>query len=338
MRFDSVHIARVEHVDAPVRVTSRELEERMGETLRRLKLPMGMLESLTGIVARRVWEEGQQPSDAATAAARKTLERADIDPSRVGALISTSVCRDFIEPSVASLVHARLGLSPSCVNFDLANACLGFLNGMEMVGNMIERGQIDYGLVVDGESSRFVVDSTIRRLNGPLTNHDDYRRNFATLTLGSGAAAMLLCRAELAPDAHRFVGGVTLAATEHNDLCRGQVDGMETNTKGLLDAGVALAGRTFALGKAELGWTSEKLDELVLHQVSKTHTEKLAGALELDLDKVLRTYPEFGNVGPAAVPIALSKASESGRLDRGKRVSLMGIGSGLNCYMAEVVW
>ena len=338
MRFESVNIARVDHVDAPVRVTSRELEERMADTLRRLKLPLGMLESLTGIVARRVWEEGQQPSDAATLAAHKVIGKSGVDPARIGALISTSVCRDFIEPSVACLVHARLGLSPGCVNFDLANACLGFLNGMEMVGNMIERGQIEYGLVVDGESSRFVVDSTIERLNAAPTTHDDYRRNVATLTLGSGAAAMLLCRADLAPEAHRFVGGVTLAATEHNDLCRGQVDGMETNTKGLLDAGVALAGRTFALGKRELGWSSGELAELVLHQVSKTHTEKLAGALELDLDKVLRTYPEFGNVGPAAVPIALSKASEAGRLSKGSRVSLMGIGSGLNCYMAEVVW
>ena len=338
MRFESVNIARVEHIDAPLRVTSREIEERLAPTMKRLKLPMGMLEGLTGIVARRLWDEGVQPSDGATMAAKKTLERAGVDPSRVGALISTSVCRDYIEPSVACLVHHRLGLPPNCVNFDLANACLGFLNGMEMVGNMIERGQIDYGLVVDGENSRFVLDSTIARLNAGPSTHDDYRRNFATLTLGSGAAAMLLCRADLAPGGHRFVGGVTLAATQHNDLCRGQVDGMETNTKGLLEAGVALAGRTFALGKDELGWSSGTLDELVLHQVSKTHTEKLAGALELDLDKVLRTYPEFGNVGPAAVPIALSKASEAGRLDRGKRVSLMGIGSGLNCYMAEVIW
>lgn len=338
MRFESVNIARVEHVDAPVRVTSRELEERMGTALRRLKVPFGMLESLTGIVARRVWENGQQPSDAATFAANKVLAKSGVDPKRIGALISTSVCRDYIEPSVACLVHARLGLGPACVNFDLANACLGFLNGMEMVGNMIERGQIEYGLVVDGESSRFVVDATVKRLDSETTTHDDYRRNFATLTLGSGAAAMLLCRADLAPNAHKFVGGVTLAATEHNELCRGQVDGMETNTKGLLDAGVALAAQTFALGRAELGWNPNELDELVLHQVSKTHTEKLAGALELDLDKVLRTYPEFGNVGPAAVPIALSKASEAGRLSKGSRVSLMGIGSGLNCYMAEVVW
>jgi 3-oxoacyl-[acyl-carrier-protein] synthase-3 len=38
------------------------------------------------------------------------------------------------------------------------------------------------------------------------------------------------------------------------------------------------------------------------------------------------------------VPIVLSKRRELGRLMKGDRVALLGIGSGLNCSMAEVVW
>ena len=57
-----------------------------------------------------------------------------------------------------------------------------------------------------------------------------------------------------------------------------------------------------------------------------------------DLSKVLTIYGEFGNIGPAAVPITLSKAVEQGRIKKGSRVALMGIGSGLNCSMAEVIW
>lgn len=338
MHFGQVSIAGVAHVDAPIRVTSNELEARIAGTLKRIGLPQGMLQGLTGIVARRVWAPGVQPSDAAVLAGQKALAESGVAPGRLGVLVSTSVCRDYIEPSVSCLVHGKLGLGPGCMNFDVANACLGFLNGMEIVGNMIERGQVEFGMVVDGESSRFVVDSTLDRLARADADADAFRKNFATLTLGSGAAAMVLGRADLLPGAHRFVGGVTLAATEHNQLCRGQVDHMETDTKGLLDAGVGLAGRTFERARAELGWAPEVLDELVLHQVSKTHTEKLCAALGLDTDKVHRTYPEFGNVGPAAVPLTLSKAAEAGRLDRGDRIALMGIGSGLNCAMAEIVW
>ena len=76
----------------------------------------------------------------------------------------------------------------------------------------------------------------------------------------------------------------------------------------------------------------------MLHQVSGTHTALLCQTLGLDAKKVMAIFPEFGNIGPASVPIVLSKAAESGRLSKGNRVALMGIGSGLNCSMAEVVW
>ena len=338
MRFDRVQIASVAHADATHRVTSVELEERLRPTLSAMKAPSGMIEGLTGIRARRWWDEGFQPSDAATLAAEKALETAGVDRDKIGILINTSVCRDFIEPSVACLVHGNLGLPSDCMNFDLGNACLGFLNGMEIVGNMIERGQIDYGLVVDGESSRFVVEKTIERLNAIAQSNGMFRDNFATLTLGSGGAAMVLGRDDLVQSGHVFRGGVTLASTEHNHLCRGQVDGMITDSQGLMVAGIELAARTFENARQELGWDDGALDELVLHQVSRSHTDKLAGTLGLDHSKILAIYPEFGNVGPASVPIVLSKAQEMGRIQSGSRIALMGIGSGLNCSMAEIVW
>jgi 3-oxoacyl-[acyl-carrier-protein] synthase-3 len=46
----------------------------------------------------------------------------------------------------------------------------------------------------------------------------------------------------------------------------------------------------------------------------------------------------MGNVGPASVPIVLAKIKELGKVRRGDRVALLGIGSGLNCSMAEIVW
>ncbi len=88
----------------------------------------------------------------------------------------------------------------------------------------------------------------------------------------------------------------------------------------------------------EFGWSVDDFDHLVIHQVSRTHTEKFAEVLGLDLEKVFRLYPGFGNIGPAGVPIVLSKLNEAGRLASGERIALMGIGSGLNCTMAEVVW
>jgi len=338
MRFDDVVLASLHAVEATHRVPTADLEAELSAHLPRLGLLPGTLEALSGITARRFWDADVQPSDAATKAARGAIEDAGVAPDRIGVLINTSVCRDYIEPSTACLVHGNLGLSEECLNFDLSNACLGFLNGMDLVAQMIERGQVDYGLVVDGESSRFVVEKTLERLRAPDATPQTFRDNIATLTLGSGAAAAVLTRSALAPDGHRFGGLVSLAASQHNQLCRGQVDWMKTDTTGLLSAGLELATRTWAKAEEELEWSADALDHAVMHQVSKPHTEHLARTLGLDLARIPVIYPEHGNVGPASVPMTLAKAAAEGRVRAGDRVALMGIGSGLNCAMAEVIW
>jgi len=335
MRFHNVSIVSIAHLDAPHVVASDDIERQLAPTMERLGVRRGLLQELSGIRARRFWDDGTMPSDVATRAAEAALADAGIERSRIGILVNTSVSRDYVEPSTACIVHGSLGLPPTCMNFDLGNACLGFINGMEMVANMIERGQIEYGLVVNGESSRFVTERTVERLLAPDIDDATFRANFATLTLGSGAAAMVLGRGT---GRHRFMGGVNLAATEHNRLCYGQVDHMVTDTRALMTAGIDLASRTWAEATEELGWTGDELDWLVLHQVSRAHTDALVAALGLDPERIYRLYPEYGNVGPAGVPIVLSKLASEGRLEEGNRIALMGIGSGLNCAMAEVRW
>ncbi|MGB0619258.1 MAG: 3-oxoacyl-ACP synthase III [Myxococcota bacterium] len=338
MNFENLSILSVRHVDAPHVVTSAEIQTELGETMNRLGLPPNLLEGVAGIHERRFWDEDTKPSDAATMAAVAALDDAELDRGRLGVLINTSVCNDFIEPSTACLVHGNLKLPDTCMNFDVGNACLAFFNGMEIVGNMIERGQVDYGMVVDGESSRFLTESTIERLKRPETDAATFRREFASLTTGSGSVAMILCRSDLAPGGHRFRGTYTRAATEYNRLCLGQVDRGVTDTKGLLMAGVELSKQTWAGAQDHLGFDESEVDEYVLHQVSQRHAEQLAENLGIDLEKALLIVGQFGNIGPASVPIVLSKAVDLGRVQKDDRIVLAGIGSGLNCTVGEVIW
>jgi 3-oxoacyl-[acyl-carrier-protein] synthase-3 len=203
---------------------------------------------------------------------------------------------------------------------------------------MIERGDIEYALIVNGECSNQIAERTIERMLRPDSTPEEFRSEFASLTLGSGAAAMVMGRLELLPDGHRFLGSVTRAATNFSHLCRGNMDRMVTDTRTLLVEGLKLAGKTFQAARAAMGWAVGELDEFVIHQVSKVHTAALVELLGIDPKKVLTVFPEYGNVGPASVPIALSKLKETGRLQKGHRIALLGIGSGLNCSMAEVVW
>jgi 3-oxoacyl-[acyl-carrier-protein] synthase-3 len=278
------------------------------------------------------------PSDAATLAAKKALDDSGIDRGRIGVIINTSVCRDYLEPSTACIVHGNLGLADHCLNFDVGNACLAFLNGMDIAARMIERAEVEYALIVDGESSRPITEATIERMQNPAIEADQFRAEFASLTLGSGAVAMIMARKELAPHGHSYLGSVTRSATEFNMLCHGHMDRMVTDTRILLSEGLKLATKTFQAAKIALGWVASELDQFVIHQVSKVHTDSLVKLLGLDPEKVHAIYPEMGNVGPASVPIVLAKAVELGKIRPGDRVALLGIGSGLNCSMAEIIW
>jgi acyl-CoA:acyl-CoA alkyltransferase len=250
-------------------------------------------------------------------------------------MVNTSVSRKHLEPSTAVAVHDALGLPSSCQNFDVTNACLGFINGMELAAAMIDSGMVDYALIVNGEDSRPVQERTIELLNCPDTVTKDVLGHFATLTLGSGAVAMVLGRADRHPEGHRLVGSVSRAATEHHELCTGDNDGMQTDLKGLLAAGLALSSELWADAAVEFDWAGG-MDRYVIHQVSKVHTGALCDRFGIDRTLVPTTFPTRGNLGPASVPFTL--AGQTDTLTDGDRVLLMGIGSGLNACCLEIAW
>jgi hypothetical protein len=149
--FNHVAIEAVECVLPPTVITSAEIESQISAPMQRMGIKPGLIEGLSGIRERRFWDADQQASDVATLAAEKVLEKTGIPREAIGCLISTSVSKDYIEPSVASLVHGNLKLADHCINYDMGNACLGFVNGMASVGMMIDAGLVDYGLIVDGK-------------------------------------------------------------------------------------------------------------------------------------------------------------------------------------------
>jgi acyl-CoA:acyl-CoA alkyltransferase len=329
-----VALLAVTAVEAPVVVPSQRFDEQLASTLRRLRLPRGLLRRVAGVTERRWWDEGTTFDDAATQAAAKALAESGVNPSQVGLLINTSVTRTHLEPSVASRIHDGLGLPTSALNFDITNACLGFVNGLTLAAQLIDAGQVRYAVIVDGEDPRPTQEATIRRLSQPGSTREDFLREFATLTLGAGAAAAVLGPASAHPGAHRVLGGVSRAATQHHALCVGGPDGMSTDPQGLLDGGLELV--VDAWNEAEPRWGWSTADRFVTHQVSTVHTSSIIDVLGLDRRRVPTTFPRWGNVGPASLPMTL--AAEADSLSAGDRVVCMGVGSGLNTAMTEIVW
>ena len=324
-------------------VTSAEIERRLEPLYSRLRLPAGRLELMTGIRERRFWPRGTLPSQMSAVSCRRAIEAATVDAGQIGSLVHGSVCRDFLEPATACAVHRQLGLSRRCLNYDVSNACLGLLNGMLQVANLIELGQIRAGLVVASEGSRELVETTIAALNADESlTRESVKPAMASLTIGSASAAVLLVSRELSRTGNRLLGATARTNTASVSLCHSgrdeSVSGgmqplMQTAAEALMHEGVALGREAFAQFLDEVGWRTGDVSKTACHQVGSAHRKMLLGQLGLNSTIDFVTYPWLGNTGSAALPVTLAMGIEKQHFTRGDRVAMMGIGSGINVLM-----
>lgn len=343
MKFNNVVIESFAYYLSDDILTSHAIEDRLAPLYQKLKLPEGRLELMTGIKERRVWPLGTKPSDLSTKAAEKLFTKSKIKKENIDLLIHASVCRDFLEPATASVIHANLGLSRHAMIFDLSNACLGVINAIVVAAAMIENGQIHSALIVSGENGLPLLENTINELlNNSTIDRKNIKKYIANLTIGSAATAILLTAKNLSLNSPSILGGVVETDSSANHLCRG--DGnthslvMETDSEELLKYGVKLAQSNWQSFLSELNWNKQILDLVLTHQVGVAHEKLSLESLELTDIKTYKTYPFLGNTGSSALPITLMMASEFGHLKKNDKIALCGIGSGLSSIMLGVQW
>ena len=348
MRYHHVCVEAFGYSLPPHVVTSAEIETQLAPIYERFHLPAGRLELMTGIRERRFWDRGVLPGTISAQTAERVLAAAKVDRKYIGCLVHGSVCRDRLEPATASGVHHALGLAGSALVLDVSNACLGLLNGMILLADMIELGHVRAGLVVGTEMGRDLVEGTIDSLlSSPQLTKQDVKLAFASLTIGSGSAAVVLCDRRLSKTGHRLLGGAFQADTSSHELCAGGVAAqthgddrprMQTDSEALMHAGVDLAQKTWQHTKQSLHWTNTDVERTFTHQVGRAHRRLLYERLELDMALDFSTVEFLGNTGAAALPLTAAIGIERGHVRAGDKVALLGIGSGLNALMLGLQW
>ncbi len=349
MKFQHVHLHGFGYELPPNVITSDAIEERLAPVYEKLKLPKGRLELMSGIKERRFWDKGTRPSDAAVLAGQKALAASGLPASELGCLIFTSVSRDMMEPATASFVHNQLGLPEQCLVFDISNACLGFLDGMLFLANMIELGQVKCGLLVAGETAEDLLESTIKNLaaDNSLTRKT-IKYSFASLTIGSGAVALVMTHEKYSRGMQKFIGGAYRANTRHSELCQGGQTSasasrhasilMATDSEELMKRGIETAKNTWHDFLEDLGWLGTDIDVFFCHQVGQAHARLLFERLGLAPGKNFETLSFMGNTGSVSAPVTMAMGIEQGVFKKGQRAALLGIGSGINCLMLGVEW
>jgi acyl-CoA:acyl-CoA alkyltransferase len=339
MRYEKVYIEGMGYI-VPDRVISTDwFEQELDPVYQKLRIPKKFFERITGIEERRWWPDDWQPSDGAAEAGRRAIHNAGMTNDDIQCLVYAGVCHDYIEPANAVFVHDKIGLRPEALNFDVVNACLGFLNGMVIVANMIELGQIEVGLVVAAESPMEGQLATIEHMLNNGVGKDDIRDNLASFTLGSAAVGMVLTSKERSTTGKRLLGGAHYSGTQNNKLCVAQRTWMHTNSAELLEKGTLVVLEAWDRFKEELNWSNDDIDRLFTHQVSEP--QRLDALKALHYPKHGKDYPNLkymGNTGSVAAPLCMAMGIHDGILNDGDKVALLGVGSGVNSIILGIQW
>ncbi|MEM9281352.1 MAG: beta-ketoacyl-ACP synthase III [Verrucomicrobiota bacterium] len=290
----------------------------------------------TGIKARRIAAEGEFTSHLASAAGRRALEQAELDPADVEMIIVATITPDTLTPATACYVQQHLG-SLRAVAFDVSAACSGFLYALEYARHSVGSGAFKNALIIGAEKLSAFVDWTDRN---------------TCVLFGDGAGA-----AVIVPSTNG--GGRILSSHLGTDGAQaellnipggGSACPVTTENIGQNVATLAMQGREVfkhavnAMKRAsidaisEAGLTSKDIKLLIPHQANLRIIDAIVERLEISRDDVFINLDKYGNTSAAAVAIALDEAHREGRIDRGDKVLLVAFGAGLTWASAVIEW
>jgi 3-oxoacyl-[acyl-carrier-protein] synthase-3 len=272
----------------------------------------------TGIVQRHIAEESQASSDLAAEASRSALRSAGLDPADIDLIIVATSTPDYVFPSTACLLQAKLGVK-GCAAFDVQAVCSGFVYALATADSFIRSGQYKKALVVGAEV---------------LSRILDWNDRGTCVLFGDGAGAVVLA-ADSKPGVHASVlradGSQVGLLSVPGNVSYGKIVGspfLQMNGQGVFKFAVKVLEEVARETVAAAGMAMNEVDWLIPHQANVRILEATARRLDLPLEKLVVTVDHHGNTSAASVPLALDEFVRAGKIRTGHRVLMQGVGGG----------
>jgi len=273
----------------------------------------------TGIRARHFADDGVVCSDLAEQAARRALEAAGVGPQDIDLLIVATSTPDMVFPSTAAILQGKLGITHGAPAFDVQAVCSGFVYALAVADSLIRTGTARRALVIGAEVFSRIL---------------DFKDRTTCVLFGDGAGAVVLEASEqpgiLATDLHadgRHVGILCTPGT----VSGGQVLGdptLKMDGQAVFKMAVKVLEEAARAALDKAGATEADIDFLIPHQANIRIMQSTARKLKLGEDRVIVTVDQHGNTSAASIPLALDTAVRDGRIQRGHRLMLEGVGGG----------
>jgi 3-oxoacyl-[acyl-carrier-protein] synthase-3 len=290
----------------------------------------------TGIRERRRAAGSVLSSDLGAAAARSALRAGKLGSEQVAGLVVATSSPDFIQPSTACAVQAKLGLR-SVPAFDVAAVCAGFVYGLATAaGLMTSFPQWQRTLVIGAEVYSKIM---------------DYEDRATCVFFGDGAGAVVLDRV---PSGYGVLSAHLLADGSQLDTVGIPAGGaaeppshatvdqrrhyFQMNGPRVWDFASTALPAVVKEALAEAGLSVSDVDHLITHQANARLIEAVAAAVGLPMSRVPTTVEKYGNTAAASIPITLDEAVAAGRIDRGDIVVLASVGGGMTAGAVVLRW
>ena len=280
----------------------------------------------TGIRERRIAGPDESTATLATAAARKAISSAGLEPKDIELIVCATITPEMVFPSTACFVGAALGLK-GIPAFDLSAACSGFIYALVTGANFVRAGQFKNVLVIGAET---------------LSRITDYTDRSSCILFGDGAGAVVLQRST---DPARGLLYSSLHADGTGADAMKCIPGSRYPLSELMIADrqhfMKIKGREvykFAVMKFEeliheamraCELTPEQLKLIIPHQVNQRIIDSAMEKLGLPTEKAFVNIDRYGNTSAASIPIALDEAYRTGRFHIGDAVIFVAFGGGL---------
>jgi 3-oxoacyl-[acyl-carrier-protein] synthase-3 len=301
----------------PRRVSNAELAAQLAG--RGVETSDAWIVERTGIHARHFADDGVTCSDLALPAAQAALAAAGRRADEVDLIVVATSTPDMVFPSTAAILQAKLGITNGCAAFDVQAVCSGFVYGLTVADALIRTGSAKCALVIGAEIFSRILDFDDRT---------------TCVLFGDGAGAVVLEAGNepgiLASELHadgRHVDILCVPGT----VAGGKVTGdplLKMDGQAVFKLAVSVLESAARSVLAKAGKSEADIDFLIPHQANIRIMQGTARKLKLAPEKLVVTVDEHGNTSAASIPLALDVAVRDGRIRRGHRLMLEGVGGG----------
>ena len=288
-----------------------------------------------GIYERRFADDKTCSSDLCFAAAQKLILDNEIDRSEIDLLVFISQTPDYRMPATSITLQHRLGLSNSCVAFDINLGCSAFIYGMSVVFSMMQTGAFRKALILDGETRSKVYGPRDRRsafifgdggVAALVEQNEEFGDSYMSLNSDGSRADLIMIKA----------GGYRHPSTPETlkEKVVDEYGNMRSEEQGYMKGGdvfnfvIREIPRDIKKTLAAAEISVDQLDYIVFHQANNFINSFIAKKMKLDVNKIPHTIEKYGNTSSVSVPLTIVSELK-GKLEGEKILLLSAFGVGM---------